>query len=87
MQPVINTPFWADKSLYAMVLGPLLIILSKKIGVELNVLEICAMMASIVTFIAGNKYKTTVLNKAAIENAPEVPSTPAAAAAIVAGVK
>jgi hypothetical protein len=65
--PPIATKFYLDKSLWLVVLSPLFVILSKKLGVELNTTEIVGLALTIATFILGTKYKTTTLTKAAIE--------------------
>ena len=78
MNTQINTPFWADKSLYLAVLTPLCLLLSRKLGVELNAVEIAGMVVSVVTFIAMNKWKTKSLQEAAMAVGLSAAKDPAA---------
>lgn len=53
-----NTPFYADKSFLLVVLSPLLLLLSKKLGVQLDATEIASLAAQVIGFIVFNKWKS-----------------------------
>lgn len=52
-----QTPFYADKTFLAVVIGPILGIIARKLGVPLNSEEIVAFAATVIAFIAGHKWK------------------------------
>lgn len=64
--PPINTPFFADKSLWVVVLSFILPFIGKKLGVEFNIAEIAGFVATCIAFVAGNKWKTGMLTKEAM---------------------
>lgn len=64
-----STPFYADKTLYAVVLTFLAPIIEQKFGVQLNTAEIAAFAATVMTFIAGHHWKTTQVLTANIDAA------------------
>ena len=53
-----NTPFWADKSFWLVILSPLLLLAGKKIGVSFDAAEIAGWVAMNIAFVAGNKWKS-----------------------------
>lgn len=65
----INTPFYLDKSLWVLILAPIFGFVSKKLGITLDPAEVVALVLPILAFIIGNKWKTTVLQKAQIQSA------------------
>jgi len=69
-----NTPFWADKSFILVVVGLVVSLLNGKLGLNLDAGEIAAMMAAIVAFVVGNKWKSGAITVAEVKaaNALEV---------------
>ena len=65
----INTPPWLDKSLWLVVLAPLFLFINSKFGTNLQASEVAGLVLPIVAYILGNKWKTAVLQKAAMAGA------------------
>lgn len=68
MEPLpIVTPFYLDKSLWLAVLSPLLAMISKRLGLNLEPSEVVALVLPVVVFIVSSKWKQTSLQKAQIQ--------------------
>jgi hypothetical protein len=61
--PVINTPFWADKSLWVALLGFLLPIVNSKLGLGLEPEVVYGALSPLLLFIASSKWKSAMLTK------------------------
>lgn len=85
--PPINTPFWLDKSLWVAVFGPLLAVLLKKFGLNMDPAEVIGFVLTAVTYIVMNKWKTATVTKSVIANnaAASAVVTPSQAAAVLSG--
>jgi hypothetical protein len=83
METKANTPFYADKSFLLVVLTPILLFAGKKLGISLNVEEIAGLIAAVVAFVAGNKWKSAAVTIAEIkaESAQAASAEPAPSAA------
>ena len=66
MDSQANTPFYSDKSFWMVILGIILPIISKKIGIQLSVEEIAGLVTTIIAFVAGNKWKSAAITVAEI---------------------
>ena len=62
-----NTPALLDKRLWMAILAPILIMVSKKLNLDLNPTEIVTMVLSIVSFIVMSSWKSKTLTQSAIE--------------------
>lgn len=62
-----ETPFWADKNWMLAVATVLLLVLSKKFGIELDPTLVVAIILPVVAQIASSKYKQATVLKGQIE--------------------
>ncbi len=78
--PPINTPWYLDKALYAKLLLPVITLatayLNSKLPIPLDASTMAVLVggfcATAVSYIIGNKAKTTILQRAGIEAAAKV---------------
>lgn len=61
-----NTPWWGDKGFLLVVVGLVVSVLNGKFDLGLNAAEIAAMLASIIAFVVGNKWKSGAIAVAEI---------------------
>lgn len=79
--PAINTPWWKDKPLWVAtlmpVMGVLCLWLNSKLPIPVDPSTLANFLAGVLvagaTYIGGNKWKTTVLTKAAMQHAADAP--------------
>lgn len=64
--PPLTTPWYLDKTLWIAILAPVLGLISKKLGVNLDPNEVVAMVMPIVIYIVMSKWKAATALKAAI---------------------
>lgn len=64
MSAPAQTPWYSDKNLIALVLVPVVSIVSKKLGIPLNTEEIVAFACTVIAFIAGHKWAGAAKAKA-----------------------
>lgn len=81
------TPFYLDKALWLMLLGPLIAILNAKLNLGLSAEQVVAVILPIVAYVVMHKVKTMQLQKARIEAdaASGAITTGAQAAAVLRG--
>lgn len=78
-QKPIVTPFYLDKGIWAMILGPLFAIINKKFNLGLSAEEVASTMLPLVTYIVMHKWKTKSLqSQAVVLNVPASPEAKAA---------
>lgn len=61
-----NTPWWGDKSFLLVAVGLVVSVLNGKFDLGLNASEIAAMLAAVVAFVVGNKWKSGAITVAEI---------------------
>ena len=66
MNDIKQTPFYADKPFLSMILTPLFIFIGKKVGVEINTVEIVALLSSVISFVLAAKWKGAQMAKAEV---------------------
>ncbi len=59
------TPFWQDKNFIAILLVPVGAIVAKKFGIALDVMEIAAFAATVISFVVSAKWAGAAKAKAA----------------------
>lgn len=64
---VANTPWWADKSFLLVVVGVIVSLLNRRFSLGLDAGEIAAMLATVIAFVVGNKWKSGAITVAEIK--------------------
>jgi hypothetical protein len=59
------TPIWQDKNFISVLLVPLVTLVAKKLGINLNVGEVVAFAATVIGFVASAKWKGAKMAEAA----------------------
>jgi hypothetical protein len=64
-EEIKQTPWFADKPFIGLILTPILILVGKKLGIEINATETIALVSAVVSFVVMSKWKGAQMAKAA----------------------